>query len=166
MSSFVISLAQASDWQRTRTIRLRALTDTPDAFWSTLDREMDFSDEDWRQRLVRTDAATFLASNSQADIGIVVVAANEDGQAGLYSMWVAPEQRGKGIGDGLIGAAVSWAGKQGFERISLGVGDFNAAAVRLYARHGFVPTGEAGTLPPPRTHITEHTRALMLKPTT
>jgi GNAT superfamily N-acetyltransferase len=163
MSGLFVEQAEVSDWRRTRTIRIRALTDAPDAYDSTLERELAFGDGEWKQRLVRTDAATFLASLDQIDVGIVVVAATDARNAGLYAVWIAPEARGKGVGDALITAALAWAYDQGFDRVTLGVGDFNTTAIALYERHGFVPTGETSTLPPPRTHITEHTRALTLK---
>jgi ribosomal protein S18 acetylase RimI-like enzyme len=163
MSGLFVEQARVSDWARTRTIRLRALTDAPDAYDSTLERELAFGDEEWKQRLARTDAATFIASVDQTDVGIVVVAATDACNAGLYAVWVAPEARGTGAGNALMKASLAWACAQGFERVTLGVGDFNTAAIGLYERHGFVPTGETSTLPPPRTHITEHTRALTLK---
>jgi ribosomal protein S18 acetylase RimI-like enzyme len=37
----------------------------------------------------------------------------------------------------------------------LDVGARNAPARRLYERHGFVPTGRTGSLPPPREHVPE-----------
>lgn len=164
MADVLIERAQVLDWQRTRDIRLRALADTPDAFSATLERESKFTDDEWRDRLAGADAATFLASADGCDIGIVVAAAKDNGAAGLFAMWVAPEGRGKGAGDKLIVAAVNWARERDFARIELEVGDFNEAAIRLYARHGFEPTGETLTLPPPREHVTEHARALRLKP--
>jgi hypothetical protein len=42
--------AQAADWQALRQLRLRALADAPDAFASTLEAELAFPDEVWRQR--------------------------------------------------------------------------------------------------------------------
>jgi ribosomal protein S18 acetylase RimI-like enzyme len=163
MSELCIEQAQDATWRRVRAVRLRALEDFPDALGSTLAHELTFADAEWRLRLARVDAATFLATLNGADVGITVVAKNEDGEASIYSVWVAPEARGKGAGDALMSAAVVWAKAHAFVRITLDVGDFNTPAIRLYERHGFVPTGEIGTLPPPRTHITEHTRALILK---
>ncbi|MGE0664478.1 MAG: GNAT family N-acetyltransferase [Hyphomonadaceae bacterium] len=164
MTRVNVEHAQISDWRRSRAVRLRALADMPDAFGSTLDRETQFTDEEWRRRLASADAATFIANIDGADIGIVVAARSDDGEAGLYAMWVAPEARGKGAGDALITSAANWARERGFRRITLGVGDFNTPAIRLYERHGFRPTGETGTLPPPRTHVTEHKRTLVLRP--
>jgi len=47
-------------------------------------------------------------------------------------------------------------------QVLLDVADTNMAAIRLYARMGFVPSGVEGSLPPPREHIKEHQRVLVL----
>jgi ribosomal protein S18 acetylase RimI-like enzyme len=78
-------------------------------------------------------------------------------------MWVAPEYRRQGVGSRLIDTVIDWARAQGFSRLALDVADHNSAAVELYARHGFAPTGETASLPPPRAHIREHRRALLLR---
>ncbi len=77
-------------------------------------------------------------------------------------MWVAPQQRGRGLGGAIVDAVVAWARAEGHSRLLLGVGDDNAAAIALYASRGFEPTGVTSTLPPPREHILEHERALVL----
>jgi hypothetical protein len=46
--------------------------------------------------------------------------------------------------------------------LRLWVADANTVAVRLYEQRGYRATGETGTFPPPREHITEHARALVL----
>jgi len=151
-------------WERYRAIRLRALADDPDAFGSTLAREDAFTPAEWRARLAG-EAAVFLAVVAGEDAGTAVGAPwrERPGVAGLFGMWVAPAARGRGLGDRLVRAVISWARDGGFARLVLEVGDANANAVRLYERHGFVATGRCGTLPPPREHVTEHERALELR---
>ena len=153
---------EPAEWRRVRAVRLRALADTPDAFASTLDHELGMPDEQWPRRLATRDAATFIAVSDDHDIGIAVGAALADA-AGLFAMWVAPEARGKGAGDALVRAVIVWARDNGHERLVLEVGDWNRSAIDLYRRNGFRPTGQIGTMPPPRTHITEHQLALDLK---
>jgi GNAT superfamily N-acetyltransferase len=156
--------AEPTDWQRVRAVRLRALADAPDAFGTTLAEDEARSADSWRDRLAREDHATFLAVVDGRDVGMAVGGPSWRGDttAGLYGMWVAPEARGQGVGDRLIEAVVAWARSRGHPRILLDVGDENAPAIRLYERHGFVPTGATGCVSPARPQILEHERALDL----
>ena len=151
-------------WERVRAVRLRALRDAPDAFGMTLAQEQARTPASWRERLTDPAAATFLAVDGQADVGLIVGRAyeGEPGAAGLFAMWVAPARRGRGIAQGLVDAVVAWARAGGFRRVLLDVGDENAPAVRLYAQKGFVPTGVTGCVSPDRAHVREHQRALDL----
>ncbi len=151
---------------RVRAVRLRALRDAPDAFCTTAEEEERSTDADWRDRLTRPDAVTVVASLDGADVGLAVGAPHHDeaGDVGLYAVWVAPEARGAGVGEALIRAVADWARARGHAYLRLEVGDANAPAVRLYDRLGFAPTGRTSAFPPPRAHITEHERALPLRP--
>jgi GNAT superfamily N-acetyltransferase len=82
--------------------------------------------------------------------------------AWLISMWVAPEARRRGIGEARIEVVVAWAEANGIHRLLLDVADDNAAAIALYAKCGFQPNREAGSLPAPREHIREHQRELRI----
>lgn len=102
-----------------------------------------------------------MAVHADQPAGIVVGGPLED-TAGLFSLWVAPEARGQGLGAALVQAAIAWARGRGHDRLLLDVGDANRTAIALYAALGFEPTGRTGTLPPPRTHVREHQRVLAL----
>ncbi len=151
------------DWQRVRSIRLRALADAPDAFARTFAEEAAFAEADWRKRL-SSGSTTFIAVEDDADVGMVTGAGRRDnpGTAGLYGMWVAPGNRRNGVALGLVRAVVDWARSNGFSEVALHVADQNSAAIQLYEQMGFAPTGGISTLPPPREHITEHERSLSL----
>ncbi len=151
-----------SDWERCREIPLRALRDCPDAFGSTLEQELQFSDEDWKGRLQRTDTVTLVGRDEVGrDVGLIVGAPyGED--AGLFSIWIAPEVRRQGIGSRLMDVVIAWARENEERRILLDVGDWNSPAIKLYESKGFQPTGVVGCLPAPREHITEHRCELIL----
>lgn len=164
MTALSIEQAGPADWERVRSLRLAALVESPDAFSMTLALELGKPPDAWQERLARRDAATWLASVEGRDVGLVVAAPYEDvpGGVGLYSMWVAPLARGQGIAGALVDAVVAWARVRGAQRILLDVADANQAAVRLYERKGFAPTGVTGVLAADRPHVREHQRALHL----
>ncbi len=155
---------EPDDWERVRAIRLRALLDAPDAFATTFAEDESRPLGQWRTWLENIDAATFIATPDDRDVGLVFTFpyVGVDRAAGLFGMWVAPEHRGKGIAGDLIDAIVAWARARGYARVVLDVADTNLPAVRLYESKGFVRTGVVGTLSPTREHILEHQRELKL----
>jgi GNAT superfamily N-acetyltransferase len=153
-----------ADWERVRSLRLAALIESPDAFSMNLALEVGRSPESWQERLVREDVATWLATEEGRDLGIVVGAPYEGvpDAVGLYSMWVAPPARGRGIAGALVDAVLAWARQRGAQRVLLDVADLNSAALHLYERKGFVATGQRGVLSAERPHVHEHQRVLRL----
>ena len=134
------------DWAVLRDVRIAALTDAPEAFGSTLARELGFTEDVWRGRL-RDDAqrgySQFVATldeNVAGTIGLIRSGERSD-VAEMVSMWVAPEARGRGIGDLLVATLVDTARDEGYRGVDLWVAEGNGYAERLYARHGFVRTG-------------------------
>lgn len=71
-----------------------------------------------------------------------------DGDVEVISMWVAPQARGREVGDALLQVVAQWARYVGARRLRLAVGDGNEAATSLYRRNGFGFTGELGDLMP------------------
>jgi len=123
-----------------RPLRLRALREDPDAFGSTLAGEQSRPDAEWdfwvRDSLIAFDGDTAVG---MANLKL------EAGRAQLFGMWVAPEARGKGVGELLVNALIERAGDR---PITLCVAETAPAARRLYERMGFTPTGATGTLRP------------------
>jgi GNAT superfamily N-acetyltransferase len=60
---------------------------------------------------------------------------------------VSPPHRGRRLAEHLIDAVRGWALDGGADELTLWVADGNTAAVRAYARAGFVPTGRRQPLP-------------------
>lgn len=142
-----VRLLTPADWAAFRSIRLRALADAPQAFGSTLEQARSRSDRDWSDLL--TQRAQFVASVDGIDVG--TAAGLDDPErpgAHLISMWVAEKARGTGISDRLVRSVVDWAVDAGHHKVWLEVAAGNAAAERLYLRHGFVRTGVQGTIAP------------------
>ena len=140
---------------RFRAIRLRSLRDAPDAFATTYEEAAAWPPDSWDRQVEQFP--TFVASADGVDLG-AVRGALHDGSATtgyLISMWVAPDARRLGIGSALVDAVITWARTQGLRRLLLDVSAENTPAIAFYAGKGFTPTGEVGTLPPPRQHIHE-----------
>ncbi len=148
---------------RLRAIRLRALEDAPKAFGSTLEEVRARPRESWTEQLM--SLPTFVAVRDGVDVGVVRYAPNGNAseEGTLVSLWVAPDARGQGVGEALIDACVTLARSRGVGQLSLDVGDDNAAAIALYERKGFVPTGETSGRKGPSENTGEHRRVLVLR---
>lgn len=124
-------------------LRLRSMRDAPDAFGSTLERELQRTDEDWSRWIA--PGATFIAENpDDLPVGLVLAMHGDDDPdvVNLMAMWVEPEERGTGIADALVAAVLTWGIEQGARAVRLLVDPSNVRARHLYARHGFVDTNE------------------------
>jgi ribosomal protein S18 acetylase RimI-like enzyme len=124
-----------------RDVRLQALRDAPEAFGSTLERELARTTEDWRRWMA--PGATFLFYDSGTARGLVAGARREDDPSvvQLMAMWVDPALRGSGAADTLVTALVAWAAAEGARSVSLRVVKTNERARRLYERLGFGTAG-------------------------
>jgi GNAT superfamily N-acetyltransferase len=134
--------------EQLRDIRLRALSEDPGAFGSTFDEEagrlMSVWDEAATTRSQGEVESTFVAEAQGAWVGLAAGFRAEDDPAtiGLFSMWVAPEARGHGLGRRLVDEVVAWARSSGARAVRLGVIRGNGPAVELYRRAGFLLTGD------------------------
>ncbi|WP_437723387.1 N-acetyltransferase family protein [Sorangium sp. So ce861] len=132
----------SDDWAIWRDVRLRALTDAPHTFGSTLEEWENAKEERWRARLELPGSHNLVAYVDGEPVGIAT-GAPFDGTYELISMWVAPEVRGRGVGDALIEEILRWAREQGASELRLDVKEHNLRAIALYARHGFIDVGPA-----------------------
>jgi ribosomal protein S18 acetylase RimI-like enzyme len=131
-------------WQTWRSVRLDALREAPDAFSSRLAHWQGAGDAEarWRGRLeaVPFNVVAFLDARPVGQAS--GTGRDSEGKVELISLWVAPEARGRGVGDALTAAVIAWARRQGARRVALQVRRANDRAVALYARQGFAPTGQ------------------------
>lgn len=147
MQETVVVSAGPEEWQEVKGIRLRALADAPYAFGSTLAREAEFDDAEWRRRL--ESGNWFLARWKGRPVGIVAVVDEEGipGEQHLVAMWVEPEHRGTPTATALVEAVCDRALAGNASAVTLWVADGNRRARHFYERVGFTPTGEHQPLP-------------------
>lgn len=145
------------DWERWRALRLAALADAPDAFGSTLAQARAADTEDWWRARLTTVPRNLVVVRDGTDVAMASLAASADGPE-LISMWVHPAARGSGAADAAVEAVLALAAEAYPDLpVALSVFAHNRAALRLYARHGFV---DAGVSPDD-----EHERRMVLTPT-
>ena len=144
--------AAFGDEPRLLDVRVRALTDDPYAFGSTLEDERARKPEAWARWIA--PGATFLVEGGHG-----IVAGYHDPEDAaivhLVSMWVAPALRGSGAADALIEALMAWAADEKAREVRLHVVHDNVRALRVYERNGFRPNG--------RTHVRERDGALEIE---
>jgi GNAT superfamily N-acetyltransferase len=132
------------EWALYRELRLRALSESPQAFTSTHEREAAFEEPAWRAR----SASMAYATRDGVPAGIAGAMREPESESTLLvAMWVAPEHRGAGVGEALVAWVVDRARERGHERVWLWYTDGNDPARRLYERIGFVEIADPGSLP-------------------
>lgn len=146
-SDIVVCRMAPSDWRALRDVRLAMLLDTPAAFASTYSREAVLSDAEWQARV--QGSTTWHARLGDRPVGSVTCYHHPDqvdGEAYLVALWVSASARGRGVGEALVSALQADARSRGLSRLVLDMAHVNHAAIRLYERMGFAPTGRTSTL--------------------
>lgn len=88
--------------------------------------------------LTRARGACFIAATAERTAGYLsLLERPRYANLRLYSVAVAPEARGTGIGQALLDKAVEYAAERGFREITLEVSSANTAALGLYRKNGF-----------------------------
>ena len=145
--SFWIRQAESGDEPLLLNIRLEALSEAPEAFGSTLDRERARTLSDWQKWL--SPSATFVLETTNGPEGIVagVPDSTDPAVVHLMAMWLHPALRGSGAASALVQSVLAWAEGRGASSVRLDVIEGNDRARRLYERHGFRATGHITVRP-------------------
>ncbi len=140
----VLVLSQA-DWMHLKSVRLRALQDSPHAFASAYQHEARWSEDQWRSTF---DASLWLVARARH--GLIGLArstpAERIWQRNVESVWVQPDRRRRGVIRLILQRLIEHE-PAGVTELYAWVLDGNDAARRAYLRLGFVFTGERQPLP-------------------
>ncbi|HEX3545305.1 MAG TPA: GNAT family N-acetyltransferase [Mycobacterium sp.] len=134
MSARVARLTE-SDWQVFAGVRLRALTDSLGADDPQYRQEASFTAAQWRRRL--RDHAQFAALIGNRPVGLIGAQQENAETVYLYSLWLDPSARGRGLARPLVVAAVGWARDRRARIVNLRVAADNAVARGVYESLGF-----------------------------
>ncbi|WP_170225163.1 GNAT family N-acetyltransferase [Nocardioides albertanoniae] len=130
----------ADDWSLFRDVSLRALADSPDAFRRTFAEAQALTDDFWLERAGGSSPILMVLEEGRGVAMGGVFAPPESTVAYVWGMWTAPEARGRGYAAGLLTDLVTWCRDRDLG-VRLHVTEGNDVARRLYAAHGFEPTG-------------------------
>jgi GNAT superfamily N-acetyltransferase len=142
-STTTIRLCAPSDWRDLRAIRLEALSDTPEAYGSTYEESVRWSDAQWKN--AASTRLYYFADRDDRVVGMVSGGFNDahPGTRWLYGMYVTPNERGNGTAAQLVRSIGDWAKGHGVDEIYLHVGSSVPRARAFYEKVGFRPTGES-----------------------
>ena len=150
MQDVNIRALNGSDACEFQDLRLRALSEHPEAFASSYEREVAYSMEFVAERLRRTAESTnnftLGAFHKEELIGVVgfyrKTGEKEEHRGHIWGMYVRSDEQGKGIGKALLAEAIELAmALPGVEQIELCVVTRNKQARNLYASLGFASCG-------------------------
>ncbi len=147
MTEITVRRLTEEDWVEYRDVRLRALTESPEAFVASADEESEFPEDRWRDRMRRSQR--LLAQRADDAVGVASVGTEgtaEDTVGELFGLWVHPEQRGSGVARRLLEAAARTAREDNLRHLVYWVGTDNGRAVAFASSFGFRPTDNRRTM--------------------
>jgi len=137
----VVELISPNEWQRLRSIRLQALTESEHAFGGTLEAESIETETAWRAKFEKND---FLIASVDGVDGAMMYIEVLNGDFGatcwIGGCWSNPIFRGKG----LMRAMFNFIDQQDkdWKIQGLGVWTDNYNAIAAYEKLGFIKMGE------------------------
>ena len=141
-----------SDWEQFAHLRLRALSDAFGTGGAQYLTESRFTPASWQQRLRdHAQFALFVGADRSATsdatdrpAGLVAAHRERPDTVYLYSLWLDPRVRGRGLARRLVGTALDWARRSGVRTVTLRMAPDNTVARSLYEGLGFTEVpGEA-----------------------
>jgi GNAT superfamily N-acetyltransferase len=110
------------EWMLFRDLRIRAVTDTPDAFGAVPDEVVRRSDDEWRNFTAgfASDGHVLLVGFvADEAVGTTYARLNDDGTGHIGAMWIDPRHRRGGLGQLLLRAGIDWILAQGAPVVQL-----------------------------------------------
>lgn len=146
----IITNLSADRWEEYQKLRIKAVTDTPQAFLATVDEETNKPEEVWRKRLqdsldVNGQFLVFAEDHGEL-VGLMGAFREENVKvchtATVVSVYVDPLYRGQGISSLLMEALLGMISRDTkIIRLELMVVTTQEAAIALYKKSGFEMIG-------------------------
>ena len=148
--SMEIRRIRADEGLRLRALRLRALSESPTAYGSTLASEELYPESIWHERAASGAAGdkvvTIVAKHDNRLLGMATGLAvdpptHDELHPTMVAVFVDGTVRQQGVGVGLVEKVIDWAKARGSARLFVWITAGNEPAVALYRRCGFRVTG-------------------------
>ena len=133
----IVELIAPNEWQRLRSIRLQALSDSEHAFGGTFESESAEDESTWRKKFEKLDfLITSVDGVDAAMLSVEVLNGDFGATCWIGGCWSSPEFRGKG----LMRAMFAFIDHQekGWKIQGLGVWTDNYGAIAAYEKLGFI----------------------------
>jgi RimJ/RimL family protein N-acetyltransferase len=131
------------EWSRLREIRLASLLESPEAFGSSYEREIAFTEKEWRELFNLN--SYLVASIDGKDIAIMFLEklrGDFGATCWVGGCWSNPQYRGIGALRSMFDYVDSVKDQRGWQIQGLGVFIVNESAIAAYERLGFKAMGE------------------------
>ena len=138
-----VNILSKNEWERLRTIRIRALRENPEAFGADLNEVETRLKEDWLRDYAKEDY--LVASINGVDVGMLyieVLTGDHGATCWIGGCWTDPVHRGKGVMRALFNYINEKAIDKNWIRQGLGVWTDNYSAIKAYENLGFTFVGE------------------------
>lgn len=135
------------NWREYKEIRLKSLQGDPQAFGSTYEAELQFSEEKWKERSTNKNTITLVAKEGKELVGIVGAHWENYEKtkhiAHIWGMFVDKDYRGQGIGKMLMEEIERRAKQRGqTKKIKLEVVVKQEVALEMYKKLGYRLVGK------------------------
>jgi RimJ/RimL family protein N-acetyltransferase len=132
-----IKIAQPSDWQKYKEIRLKSLKESPQAFGGSFDNESQQSDDEWREKIIKSNRFFVLAEEEGIVAGVAGAKQIDADNGIIIAVYLVPEARGKGYSKEILSIVLQELENRKAKIVTLTVNTKQEAAVRAYKALGF-----------------------------
>jgi ribosomal protein S18 acetylase RimI-like enzyme len=141
--NYTVRRLKAGEADLYRTVRLKSLRESPEAFATSYESALERDDDSWRAQADASasgsDRATIVVlADRPVGLGAIYRDLDRPLEGELIQVWVSPECRGSEVAAELLHALLHWAAANRFETIRADVTPNNPRALRFYEKHGFV----------------------------
>ena len=137
----VVEQISPNEWQRLRSIRLEALTESEQAFGGTLEAERAEDENAWRIKFEKLDfLIASVDGQDAAMLSVEVLNGDFGATCWIGGCWSSPEFRGKGLMRAMF-AFIDHQEKD-WKIQGLGVWTNNYGAIAAYEKLGFIKMGD------------------------